>query len=185
MKRGHLKLYTLLTFSWLLSSQPTLLAQKLDIKGYNYTSKKNVELLSKDRNQVVVFLSAKCPCSDSHIDHLNQLASNFSETEFVGIHSNINEDMELGNSYFSKQRLSFPVIRDTQAEIANAYGALKTPHVFVISPKRKIIYSGPVSDSREFKTSHRKYLKEFLLSMKSGENFKPIKKRPLGCFIVR
>ena len=152
---------------------------------YNYaTQKKNSVLLEKKKN-VLIFLSTKCPCSNSHIEHLKNLASEFSDFQFIGIHSNQNESQDEGQIYFSAKKLSFPVYRDLQTKWADQFGALKTPHVFVTDKAGKIIYAGPISDHREFSKAKRHYLKDFLVSRRENIPFEPVKKRPLGCFIVR
>lgn len=157
----------------------------LGFSGYDYISQKNINLKVAHKTQVLVFLSSSCPCSNSHVAHLNQLAKDHPKVQFIGVHSNQNESLEAGKKYFSHKNLQFPVLRDVDAKLADKYGALKTPHAFIISAAGEKLYAGPVTDSSILENSKRHYLAEFLDSIKNNKKFSPVQKRPLGCYISR
>lgn len=155
------------------------------LSGFNYSSQ-NTEAIALSKGiTAVIFMSQACPCSNSHIDHLKSLPKEFPKVQFVAVHSNQNEMTEEAARYFRSLQLPFSILKDMQAKIADRLGAVKTPQVFVVDKSGKTIYSGPVSDSRDFSKSKRHYLKEYLTSLKSGSDFKPVQKRPIGCYIVR
>ncbi|MFZ4404343.1 MAG: redoxin domain-containing protein [Pseudobdellovibrionaceae bacterium] len=138
-----------------------------------------------DKPLVVIFLSAKCPCSDSHVSELKSLAKDYPGFAFVGVHSNADEDSALSKAYFSKAQLPFPVLKDDQAAIADRYKALKTPHVFVVKADGQLLYQGGVSDSHRFEKSSRNYLREALRDIQAGQKVKASEERALGCSIAR
>ena len=86
-----------------------------------------------EKTTVVAFLSARCPCSSSHEPLLQQISDEFPDVAFVGIHSNSNESSEETAKHFANSALKIPVIQDSGAALATAFGALKTPHVFVVN----------------------------------------------------
>ncbi len=137
--------------------------------------------------RVWVFLSAKCPCSNSHIDKLRQAASEFSSQgfEFIGVHSNQDEEEDLARSYFRSIDLGFPVFRDPGAKVADRFGALKTPHVFVEAPDRTILYEGGVDDSKSASSTTANYLRDALLEIQAGKEVSRRRTRSLGCVISR
>jgi hypothetical protein len=135
---------------------------------------------------VVVFLSARCPCSASHEPVLAELAREFApEARFVAIHSNADEPEAESAAHFKAAALPFAVIQDHGSRLADAFGALKTPHVYVISSKGEILFQGGVDDSHDAAKAHRPYLKLALQALKEGHTPEVTLARSLGCQIRR
>lgn len=134
---------------------------------------------------VVVFLSAKCPCSDSHIAEMKSLHKDFPEFAFVAVNSNVDETNELAQDYFKRSALEFPVIKDKNLELADRYKAFKTPHAFVMNNDGKVLYQGGVSSSRQFAMADRKYLRDALTNIQDGKPVAMDEGRTLGCVISR
>jgi thiol-disulfide isomerase/thioredoxin len=138
-----------------------------------------------DKPLAVVFLSAVCPCSESHIAELINLAASYPNINFVGVHSNSDESPALSKTYFDRSKLPFPVIQDVEGRLANLYGAFKTPHVFVEDGNGKILYRGGISNSHDFKQADRKYLREALVDIADHHPARTPEGRTLGCIIAR
>jgi thioredoxin-related protein len=134
---------------------------------------------------VVVFLSASCPCSNSHVAELKSLAQEFPQFAFVGVHSNVDEEATATKEYFQKVKMGFPVLQDDNAKIADEFKALKTPHAFILSKDGKVLYQGGVSSSRDITKADRKYLREALNDLKEHHAVKTPEGRTLGCTISR
>ncbi|MBN8540178.1 MAG: redoxin family protein [Deltaproteobacteria bacterium] len=134
---------------------------------------------------VVLFLSAKCPCSISHMQEIKSLAADFPDFKFVAINSNKNEPSEVGSGFFSNLELSFPVLRDENLKYADLLKAVKTPHAFVLDKNGEILYQGGVSDSAKFPNAKRLFLREALTDLKSKKSIKTPIARALGCAIAR
>lgn len=158
------------------------------LKGNDLVTNGLVDLdLEKDQKKalVVLFLSAKCPCSNSHIAEIQNLSSEFKDFEFVAVHSNQDEKLDLSKQYFSNLNLKFPVIQDEKAKLADIYKAYKTPHAFVVYPDGKIAYQGGVSSSHEFLKADKKYLRDALTDIQNKRPVKVSESRTLGCSISR
>tara|TARA_B110001454_G_scaffold219191_1_gene251106 strand:+ start:23735 stop:24271 length:537 start_codon:yes stop_codon:yes gene_type:complete len=134
---------------------------------------------------VIVFLSAKCPCSDSHIVEMKSLNKDFPDFAFVAVNSNSDETNEEAQEYFKRSGLEFPVIKDKNLELADRYKAFKTPHAFVMNNEGKILYQGGVSSSRQFAMADKKYLREALTNIHDGKPVVMEEGRTLGCVISR
>ena len=134
---------------------------------------------------MIVFLSAKCPCSNSHIEEIKNLSKEYPKYQFIGIHSNADENFPESQSYFKSLDLPFPVIEDEHSKLAVEFKALKTPHAFLISKTGETLYKGGVSSSRDFSASDRKYLREALIDSKAGKKVSTPEGRTLGCVIER
>jgi peroxiredoxin len=136
---------------------------------------------------VVVFLSAKCPCSQSHEEVLKQLHKDFSgpDFQFIGVHSNADEGLEMTQLHFEKAGLPFAVLHDEKAEIADQLGAYKTPHVYVIGKGQEVLFRGGVDDSHHAPAAQRHYLRNALTAIRDGKPIADRAVRVLGCAIKR
>ena len=160
-----------------------------DLSGIDLISgtRKLIHLKEAKRASVVVFLSAKCPCSANHQIALNQLSKEFGSSgfNFIGVHSNANEDLKFSQEYFKKSGLVFPVIQDSLAQIADQFKAYKTPHAFVVNSKLEILFQGGVDNSRSVEKATQHYLKKALMAIQNGQEPDEKNVRVLGCEIKR
>lgn len=137
------------------------------------------------KGTVVLFLSAKCPCSKSHETGLAELAREFTDFSFVALHSNSDEPLEFAAEHFRAVSLPFPVLRDEKAEIASRFGALKTPHAYVLGPKGECLFDGGVDDSKDPARAKQFFLKNALTEIRAGREPAEKTVRTLGCIIKR
>lgn len=159
-----------------------------EISGLNIvTQKENKISLQANKASILVFVSAKCPCSASHETVLKDLYKEFSANgfQFIGIHSNMDESPELTQSHFQESAFPFPVIQDTKALLADRLGALKTPHVFILNPAGELLYQGGVDDSHHPASAKKPYLRQALLAIQDEKKPEVERTRSLGCAIKR
>lgn len=154
------------------------------IQGDEVVSSKAFKWDASKGRAVVVFLSSRCPCSQSHEKSLAGLAGEFPEFRFVGIVSNGDEPMDSIRSHFKEASLPFPVVRDGDQSLANQLGALKTPHAYVFS-EGKLVFQGGVDDSQVASKAARHYLQTALTQVREGRQPTPDSARTLGCLIRR
>lgn len=163
-----------------------------EISGISLLTNKKITLSTKFNDKlndkkalVVIFMSAKCPCSDSHISIIKRLSETYRDFKFAVIHSNINETKAEAKKYFKKAGFNFDVISDTKTQIADQLQAFKTPHAFVISPNSEILYQGGVTNSSMAASADTFYLENALKDIASGQKVKTPEGRTLGCVILR
>ena len=130
-------------------------------------------------------MSAKCPCSDSHVSLIKKLITQYPEFEFYAVHSNLDEDAKSTLEYFKKQNLPLKVIQDSNTKIADAFQAYKTPHAFVVGANREILYQGGVTNSSHADRADRFYLRDALEDLHSSREVRTKEGRTLGCVIMR
>lgn len=157
------------------------------IEGKNVFNEQKMSFTSttEKKNVVVVFVSANCPCSASHEGILNDLSNQFPQFQFVAVHSNIDEDQKTTQEHFKGSSLKFPLIQDEHSKLANRFGAVKTPHAYVLNEEGKVIYQGGVTDSHVGPTAKKQYLKEVLTDISEGKAPRVKETRSLGCYIQR
>lgn len=156
------------------------------IEGADLQTGATIKVTSEQKNLVVLFLSATCPCSNSHVKELKALAHDYPDFNFVAVHSNSNETKAETQTYFKQAALPFPVIQDHKVKIADELKASKTPHAFVFLKDGSIAYQGGVSDSHEFENSKHQFLRDALSDL-TGPTHKVrvASGRTLGCTISR
>lgn len=171
----------------LMMSQISMGADKItSLSGMDVLNSETKTLSTANRKAtVIVFLSAKCPCSASHESLLKDLAQQYKDFQFVGIHSNSDETFEETQKHFREANLLFPVIQDSRSQWANKLGALKTPHAFVLNPAGEMIYHGGVTDSHVGPSAKKQFLKEVLEDLQAGKPSRHKEGRALGCYIQR
>ena len=155
------------------------------IQGWDLRTQKSFEMPATGTARAVVFLSAKCPCSNSHVEHLNELQKNNPKIQFIGIHSNSDENKEDSVTYFSNRGIDFPVLHDVGGRWADELKALKTPHAYLISPQGEVLFHGGVTSSSNASRAKEFFLKDALLALANNKEIQKTEARALGCAITR
>lgn len=146
--------------------------------------------LSQYRDSVVViaFWSAECPVSADYDVYFHGLLDRYPEGQVIvlGIDSNVNYGKDEITKAMAEREVRFPVLRDADSTIADNFGALTTPHVFVVDPEGQLAYEGAVDD----KTFRQRgatvnYVDQALAALLSGDTPEVAQTQPYGCNIVR
>lgn len=184
IKRNNLLLPLLVLFYFTLQAAPSFSRFEATdiISGENIIL--STQVLNK-KGTVLVFMSSKCPCSNSHVTTIKELAEKHKDFSFYIIHSNVNEDEQQAKSYFSSLGIKIPILQDNQAKIADSLKAYKTPHAFILNPKGEIIYKGGVTDSNNAIKAEKHYLADALEDADQNRPLRLSETKTLGCFISR
>ena len=135
---------------------------------------------------VLNFWSAECVHSQRADEEFEDLAKEWGEgVAFWCIASNENEDDELIRNAAAKNKFD-RLLRDQHLAVADAYGAITTPHVFVIDEQGVLRYSGAFNDvSPRQRTPTRNYLREAVKAVQNGVGPDQSEIAPFGCAIIR
>lgn len=179
-----MRTYLLIALVYLFFDSVYAAPPSLGLQGTNLLG--TTEITSDaNKTTVLVFLSSICPCSNSHVEELKRLKNDFPDVEFIGVHSNADEDLVSAKEYFSEKKLNFPLIEDDTSKLANQFKALRTPHAFVINTTGETLYQGGVTSSSSFDEKNQNYLREALTDLREGKKIRTTSSRPLGCMIAR
>lgn len=101
---------------------------------------------------VLVFLGTECPLARRYAMRLEQLATEFAPSSVVvlGIDSNAQDTAQEMQHFARELKLSFPILQDPGAKLADACGATRTPQAFVLDRDRVIRYAGRIDDQFAF-----------------------------------
>lgn len=150
----------------------------------------SLEGLLKDRRYdgvALIWVSVDCPVSRDYESRMKDIAAKFSgkRVAFVGINSNSTESVAKTKEHFEKQKLGFPIVVDAENKVADAYGAMVTPEVFLIDKQGVIVYHGAIDDSRDKTGIKSTFLDAALADFTSGVAIKNNTSKAFGCTIKR
>jgi len=136
---------------------------------------------------VVVFLSARCPCSASHERELNAMTEEYRSrgVRFLGVHANADESEQEMRAHFAKAPLQFPWREDATGAWVKAFGAVKTPHAYLIDERGHVFYEGGVTGSHVASTATDRPLRDAIEAKLGGKPIERPRARTLGCAIAR
>jgi hypothetical protein len=93
------------------------------------------------------------------------------------------EDMKL---HYDQRGYSGYYVLDKNSEMADAFGALTTPHVYLFDSDMKLVYRGAIDDNvKKSSDVTAFYLQDALNNLVSGKTIEPATTRQLGCSIKR
>lgn len=140
---------------------------------------------------VVVFASNGCPT----VKGLEQLLQAFQReyeprgVQLVLVNSN-NSALSPRDTYdevvkrAQESRLDFPYLKDEGGLVARGFGALTTPHAFVLDEQRRLRYQGRIADSRQAATVTVNFLEQAVGDILAGRQVATAETEPYGCAIV-
>lgn len=144
--------------------------------------------LSKGKAVVVMFIATKCPVSNAYNDRMGAIARDYSSkgVQFLGINSNKSEPADEVAAHAREHQLNFPIAKDPGNKIADAYGATRTPEVFVLSPKGELLYHGRIDESQDDpKNVKSPDLRNALDAILAGKPVPNPETKAFGCTIKR
>lgn len=161
-----------------------------ELKGTDGKKHSLAGFVKEAKATVVVFTCNTCPYSQAYEPVLLDLAAEYAEkpVSFVLINSNAVE-VQPGDSFDAmvqrakEKKFPFAYLYDESQEIATAYGAQRTPHVFLLDDAGVLRYRGRIDDSakREEVKSHD--LVNAIDAVLAGEEVSVNETKAFGCTI--
>ena len=148
------------------------------------------QLEPSDKFTVVVFLGVECPLVKLYASRLNQIGEDFSSNvQIVGVNSNQQDSIAELQHFARKFKLQFPLLKDPGNRVADSFGASRTPEVFVLDGKLKIVYQGAIDDQYHYGVQKRavneEYLRDALTAITTEKTIDQDYTEPVGCIIGR
>lgn len=140
---------------------------------------------------VVMFNCNHCPYVRAWEDRMVQIQADYASkgVQFISINPNDtvkypDDDMPHMKDRAREKGFNFPYVQDVTQEIARAYGAERTPEVFVFGPDRKLAYHGAIDDNHEDPAAvQNHYLRAALDAVLAGQTPAVSDTAPKGCTI--
>ena len=148
----------------------------------------SLDAVKGEKGTAVVFTCNECPFSKGYEDRLISLASDFQSkgVNFVAINSNDPKIVPGDGFEFMVKRAQdkhfpYPYVIDETQNVAKAYGAKVTPHVFLLDASGKLVYRGRVDDSLEQDKIQAHDLAAALEALSTGQPIKVAETKAFGC----
>ncbi|MCS6896171.1 MAG: thioredoxin family protein [Bacteroidia bacterium] len=149
---------------------------------------------AKEKGVIVIFTCNHCPYAKLYEERIIALHKEFAPKGFpvVAINPNAPEIVP-EDSYENMQKRAkeknypFPYLFDEKQEVARAYGATKTPHVFLLQNQGKaftIAYIGAIDDSpNDPQKIQKRYLAEAIEALIAGKPVPIPETKAIGCSV--
>ncbi|MEQ1746794.1 MAG: thioredoxin family protein [Saprospiraceae bacterium] len=166
------------------------IASDFNLKNVNG---KNVSLagIKKAKGYIVVFTCNHCPFAVAYEDRIIALHKKYAKKGYPVVAINPNDkDIAPDDSYEKMQKRAkdkkfpFVYLYDETQEIAKAYGATRTPHVYLLDKDRKVRYIGAIDDNHEEPNAVKeKYLENAIDALMAGKEIANTETKAIGCTI--
>lgn len=140
------------------------------------------------KGYIVTFTCNECPFAKLYEDRLIALHNTYEPKGYPVIAINPNsinggkEGYEAMQERAKEKEFPFVYLMDDKQEIYPKYGAVRTPHVFILDAERKIQYIGTIDDnSRSPEDVKVKYVEDAISALEKGEKPTPNLTKAIGC----
>lgn len=170
-------------------------APKADVKMTDISGKKvSLNDIKKENGLLVIFSCNTCPFVLAWENRYPALGEQCAKNKIGMVLVNSNEGRRKGDDSMDEMKKHaadkkyncFYAI-DENSELADAFGAKTTPHVYLFDKDMKLVYRGAIDDTggREDATPKDTYLKNALDNLAAGKKVDPAETKSVGCSIKR
>jgi thioredoxin-related protein len=147
----------------------------------------------RENGLLVMFSCNTCPVVIKNQSRTKEICQYASDQKIGVVILNANEgDRSNGNSYTAmqtyahQQNYNWFYALDKNSELADAFGANRTPECYLFDKNGKLVYHGAIDDSPgDMNSVKRHHLKEAVNELISGKEVSVKETRSVGCSINR
>ena len=169
------------------STMPLKDLKLADISGKNIT----LANAKGDVGTLVVFSCNTCPWVIRWEDRYVSLANTYVQKGIgmVVVNSNAarfggEDSLEEMLEHAKNNGYNFPYAQDPESELASAFGATKTPHIYLFDGDDKLVYRGAIDDNaKNAKKVDVPFLANAIDALLAGNPINPQTTKALGCSI--
>jgi thioredoxin-related protein len=171
------------------SSMPKADLKMQDISGKNIAMKD----AKKDNGVLVMFSCNTCPYVLKNQERTTAISEYALKNNIGVIILNSNEayrgnedSFDAMKDYAKDQQYKWNYVVDKNHEVADAFGANRTPECFLFDKNLKLVYHGAIDDSPSDVTAIKRiHLQEAIKEMVAGKDVSVKESRSVGCTIKR
>ena len=138
----------------------------------------------------VVWSCNHCPYVQAWEGRMKQIQADYGDRGFrlVAINSNDagsypEDSFEAMQQRAREQGFNFDYLFDEEQSVVNAYGAERTPEVFLLDGDRRLVYHGAIDDSRSEDAVTAHYLRDAIDAVLAGRSPEVAETMPVGCTV--
>lgn len=154
------------------------------------TSGKSVSLgtlSAAKKATVLMFVSTRCPVSNAYNSRMSALAKKYTAlgVAFAGIDANTTEPTTEIADFVKSQHFLFPILKDADDRVADAYAAHVTPETFVVNKQGVLVYHGRIDNDMDPANVKTHELSAALDAVLAGKAVARPEAKAFGCSIKR
>lgn len=169
------------------SKAPMADVKMKSVDGKDYT----IAGIKGEKGTLVMFSCNHCPWVIAWEDRIAEIGNAYRKQGFGVIVINSNNPSAKGEDSYedmvqrAKERgFEFPYAVDATSDVARAFGATRTPEVFLFDNAGKLVYHGAIDDNAQKPDAIEKhYLKDALNALVAGKPVPTAQTKALGCTI--
>ncbi len=167
---------------------------KADVKMLDISNKEiSIKDVMKKNGVIVMFSCNTCPYVIKNQERIKAISEYALQNEVGVIILNSNEayrekddSFEAMKAYAKTQNFKWNYVIDKNHEMADAFGANRTPECFLFNNKLTLVYHGAIDDSpADANAIKRIHLKEAINELVAGKKITIKESRSVGCSIKR
>jgi peroxiredoxin len=139
---------------------------------------------------VVFWTCNHCPYALAWHDRLVDAGRDYADrgVRFLAVNSNDAERYPADSYEAMRDRVAgeewpFPYLHDESQEVARAWGAKVTPHLFVLDSEHRLRYAGAPDPDYQDPSREAVWLREALDALLAGEEVARAETKPVGCSV--
>jgi peroxiredoxin len=162
-----------------------------NVDGTYYSLKNDKEA----KGAIVIFTCNHCPFSQAYEQRIIDLDKKYKKLGYPVVAINPNDPVKVPEDSYDEMvkrakeyKYTFPYLHDETQQTAKAYGAMRTPHVFILTKQKdnsyKVEYIGAIDDDTENEKKEKvKYVENALDDILKGKEVKVKETKAIGCSI--
>lgn len=167
-------------------------APMTDVKMKNVDGRElSIADISGEKGTLVMFSCNACPWVKAWEDRIASLGNSYQEKGFGVIVINSNDpnnnpedSYEVMQKRAKERGFTFPYAVDATSDVARAFGATRTPEVFLLDNNSLLVYHGAIDDNaKDPKNISSHYLREALEALIGEKEIPVMETKALGCTI--
>ena len=157
---------------------------------------KNVALAdyTKAKGFIIIFTCNHCPFAKAYEERIVALDKKYASLGYPVIAINPNDAVQYPDDDFNSMKVrakekgfTFPYLHDESQAVARKFGALKTPHIYIVQKENNnlnIKYIGAIDDNSDDATAvTEKYVESAVDALLKGEPVAVANTKAIGCGI--
>jgi len=145
--------------------------------------------IKEAKGYIVVFTCNECPFAKMYEDRLIKIHNVYAPKGYavIAINPNVNDNNEKESFTAMQKRAEekkfpFVYLADDKHDIFPQYGAVRTPHVFLLDHEKRVQYIGTIDDNaRSANDVKVKYLENAIKALQKGEKPEVNFTKAIGC----
>jgi peroxiredoxin len=166
-------------------------APKADLKMKGVDGKEvSIAEVAGKKGTLVIFTCNHCPFVKAWETRIAEIGNAAVKNGIGVIAINPNDPAEFAEDSYdqmqarAKQRgFQFAYVVDATSDVARAFGASRTPEIFLFDANGKLVYHGAVDDNKDAKNVDKHYLSDAIEAVADGKPVAVSETKAVGCSI--